>query len=218
MINHRYICRLIWLSLPIFSGELLAAANIEVMALFKDKAMIMIDNDQYLLKAGEPGKLGVQLIKATSKYAVLEIDGKQSKYLLGNRVQSNYAQQEKKKFLVYKGGNGLFKTTGSINGFTVDFLVDTGANVIALNSSLARRLGIEYKLIGDTTYVNTASGTEPAYSVNLDKVKVGEIMLRNVRAVVIEGGNPVTPLLGMSFLGRLNIINEGQVMQLEQKF
>ena len=218
MINHRYICRLIWLSLPIFSGELLAAANIEVMALFKDKAMIMIDNDQYLLKAGEPGKLGVQLIKATSKYAVLEIDGKQSKYLLGNRVQSNYAQQEKKKFLVYKGGNGLFKTTGSTNGFTVDFLVDTGANVIALNSSLARRLGIEYKLIGDTTYVNTASGTEPAYSVNLDKVKVGEIMLRNVRAVVIEGGNPVTPLLGMSFLGRLNIINEGQVMQLEQKF
>ena len=218
MINHRYICRFIWLSLPIFSGELLAAANIEVMALFKDKAMIMIDNDQYLLKAGEPGKLGVQLIKATSKYAVLEIDGKQSKYLLGNLVQSNYAQQEKKKFLVYKGGNGLFKTTGSINGFTVDFLVDTGANVIALNSSLARRLGIEYKLIGDTTYVNTASGTEPAYSVNLDKVKVGEIMLRNVRAVVIEGGNPVTPLLGMSFLGRLNIINEGQVMQLEQKF
>ena len=79
-------------------------------------------------------------------------------------------------------------------------------------------MGIEYKLIGDTTYVNTASGTEPAYSVNLDKVKVGEIMLRNVRAVVIEGGNPVTPLLGMSFLERLNIINEGQVMQLEQKF
>ena len=97
MINHRYICRLIWLSLPIFSGELLAAANIEVMALFKDKAMIMIDNDQYLLKAGEPGKLGVQLIKATSKYAVLEIDGKQSKYLLGNRVQSNYGAAREKE-------------------------------------------------------------------------------------------------------------------------
>ena len=43
-------------------------------------------------------------------------------------------------------------------------------------------------------------------------------MLRNVAAVIIEGNNPSTPLLGMSYLGRLNIINEGQVMKLEQKF
>ena len=50
------------------------------------------------------------------------------------------------------------------------------------------------------------------------RVKVGEILLRNVSGVVIEGSEPRTPLLGMSYLSRLNIINEGQVMKLEEKY
>ena len=112
----------------------------------------------------------------------------------------------------------MFKTTGSINGYTVNFLVDTGASSIALNSNMAKRLGLQYKLKGDPTIVTTASGSVSAYSINLDRVKVGEIMLRNVAAVVIDGSEPSTPLLGMSYLGRLNIVNEGQVMKLEQKF
>lgn len=218
MTSQRHISKIVLSSLLIFTAWLQAATNIEVMALFKDKAMVMIDNEQHLLKVGESGKLGVKLIEATSKYAVLEVNGKQSQYILGNRVQARYAQQENKKLLVYRNSYGMFKTTGSINGYTVDFLVDTGASAIALNSNLARRLGLQYKLTGDATFVNTASGTEPAYSVHLDRVKVGEIMLRNVAAVVIEGNNPSIPLLGMSYLGRLNIINEGQVMKLEQKF
>jgi len=52
----------------------------------------------------------------------------------------------------------------------------------------------------------------------LERVKIGEIMLRNVKGIIIEGRHPSTPLLGMSYLGRLNIINEGQIMKLEQKY
>ena len=188
------------------------------MALFKNKAMVSIDNKQHLLKVGESSVTGVKLIKATSKYAVLEVNGKQAKYSLGNRVHASYAKTEKKKVNIYRDNNGMFKTVGSINGYTVDFLVDTGASVIALNSALAKRLGIQYKLKGKQTVVATASGKELAYSVDLDQVKVGEIMLRNIDAVVIEGNDPATPLLGMSYLGRLNINNEGQIMSLEEKY
>ena len=188
------------------------------MALFKNKAMVNIDNKQHLLKVGESSVSGVKLIKATSKYAVLEVNGKQAKYSLGNRVRASYAKTEKKKVNIYRDSNGMFKTVGSINGYTVDFLVDTGASVIALNSALAKRLGIQYKLKGEQTVVATASGKELAYSVDLDQVKVGEIMLRNIDAVVIEGNDPATPLLGMSYLGRLNINNEGQIMSLEEKY
>ncbi len=193
-------------------------ANIEVMALFKNKAMVSINNKQHLLKAGGEEIDGVKLINATSKYAVLEIAGEKKKYLLGSRVQASYNKTKKKRVDIYQTGNNMYKTTGSINGFTVDFLVDTGASVVALNSSTAKRLGIQYKLDGEETIVATASGKELAYSVMLDKVKVGEIMLRNISAVVIEGNEPETILLGMSYLGRLNIVNKGQVMSLEEKF
>ena len=210
------------LILILVSTSLFAADNIisqiEVMALFKNKAMVSIDDKQHLLKVGGTPVAGVTLIKATSKYAVLDVNGTQAKYFLGNRVHASYSKTEKKKVNIYRDTNGMYKTTGSINGYTVDFLVDTGASVIALNSALAKRLGIQYKLKGEETVVATASGRELAYSVNLDRVKVGGIMLRNIDAVVIEGNDPSTPLLGMSYLGRLNINNEGQLMSLEEKF
>ena len=180
--------------------------------------MVNIDNNQHLLKVGGDEILGVKLVKATSKYALLEIEGNQKKFLLGNRVQASYSEVEKRKVHIYRNSNGMFKTTGSINGYTVDFLVDTGASVIALNSTMAKRLGLEYKLKGTETIVATASGKEPAYSLKLDKVKVGEIMLTNIDAVVIEGNDPGTPLLGMSFLGRLNMNNQGQQLSLEEKY
>jgi aspartyl protease family protein len=192
--------------------------QIEVMALFKNKAMVSINNKQHLLKVGEPAVSGIKLIKATSKHAVLDVNGKQSKYNLGNRVQANYTKTDKKKVIVNSDARGMYKTVGSINGYTVDFLVDTGASVVAINSTLAKRLGIQYKLEGEETIVGTASGNTLAFSVSLDQVKVGDLMLRNIEAVIIEGNDPQTPLLGMSYLGRLKLNNEGQTLELEEKF
>ncbi len=193
-------------------------ASIEVMALFKNKAMVSINDEQHLLKVGEPATAGVTLIKSSSKYAVLEVNGERSKYNLGNRVHASYSKTERKKVQIYRDGNNMFKTIGSINGYPVDFLVDTGASVVALNSTLAKRLGIQYKLRGEETIVATASGKALAYSISLDKVKVGEIMLRNIDAVVIDGNDPATPLLGMSYLGRLKLNNEDQYLELEEKY
>jgi aspartyl protease family protein len=97
-------------------------------------------------------------------------------------------------------------------------MVDTGASAVALNRSEASRLGISYLLEGDRIYVRTASGGSKAYAVKLDSVRLGDIMLRNVDAFVIDGDEPHTVLLGMSYLQRVNIKNDGQVMILEQKY
>ncbi len=207
----------------LFCSSLIHAAeqkisHIEVMALFKNKAMVNINNQQHLLKIGEPAISGVKLIEATSKYAILEIEGKRSKYNLGNRVSASYNKTIKKKVQIYRDASNMFRTVGSINGYPVDFLVDTGATSVALNSELAKRLGIQYKLDGEETVVSTASGKALAYSLSLDQVKVGEIMLRNIDAVIIEGNSPSTPLLGMSYLGRLKLNNENQYLELEEKF
>ncbi|QMU60772.1 MAG: TIGR02281 family clan AA aspartic protease [Gammaproteobacteria bacterium] len=193
-------------------------SHIEVMALFKNKAMVSIDDEQHLLKVGEIAKLGVKLIEASSKYAVLEVNGERSKYNLGNRVRASYSKTLKKKVQIYRDGSNMFRTVGSINGYPVDFLVDTGATSVALNSAIAKRLGLQYKLKGEKTIVSTASGKALAYSISLDQVKIGEIMLRNIDAVVIEGNSPTTPLLGMSYLGRLKLNNENQYLELEEKY
>ena len=105
-----------------------------------------------------------------------------------------------------------------INGLPVGFLVDTGASSVAMNAGEARRLGIDFRVDGDSTYVSTASGVARAYRVRLDRVKVGAIELRNVEALVVDGSSPTEVLLGMSFLQRLELMNQGDHLTLRRKY
>lgn len=197
-----------------------AASHVEVIALFENKVLLLVDNKKVLLSAGEASDAGIKLISASAKQAVIEIDGVQREYQLGNSVRfsSNKLSQSKQDITVYRNQNNLFTTVGSINGFPVNMLVDTGASAVAINSNEAKRLGINYKLDGELTSVTTASGIEQAYLVRLEKVSVGTVTLRSIQGLVIEGEQPDVPLLGMSFLSRFNIINTGQIMTLRRKF
>ena len=112
----------------------------------------------------------------------------------------------------------MFRTVGSMNGYPVNFLVDTGASSIAMSSEQAKRLGINYKLNGKPTWVSTASGVEKAVTVNIDKVTISGVTIRSVEGLVIEGSEPSTPLLGMSYLNRFKIINDGNLMRLKRKY
>ncbi|MEO5703027.1 MAG: retropepsin-like aspartic protease, partial [Gammaproteobacteria bacterium] len=96
-------------------------------------------------------------------------------------------------------------------------MVDTGATFIAMNAPQAKRLGIQYRMDGQPVMTNTASGTAMGYQVTLQRVRVGEIELRDIDAIVLEGNSPTEVLLGMSFLGRLEMQHSGQVMQLKRK-
>jgi len=119
---------------------------------------------------------------------------------------------------VWRDTAGMYTTVGSINGLPVTFLVDTGATAVAMNANQARRLGIDYRVTGRQSGVTTASGVEHAWAVTLDTVKVGDLELHNVGAVVLEGAHPATTLLGMTFLGRLEINNDGRLMTLRKKY
>jgi aspartyl protease family protein len=202
-------------------GSLVSAAvQLEVVALFENKALLLINNKKVLLSVGDSSEEGITLISANAKQAVIEVDGVKKNYTLGNSVRfsANQAPQTKQDITVYRNQNNLFTTVGSINGFPVNMLVDTGASAVAISSKDAKRLGINYKLDGVLTNVTTASGIEQAYQVRLDKVSVGTVTLHSIQGLVIEGDQPDTPLLGMSFLSRFNIINDGQIMTLKRKF
>ena len=107
---------------------------------------------------------------------------------------------------------------GSINGQSVQFLVDTGANAVAMNELDARKLGLQYRIDGQESQVVTASGVSKSWTVKLDSVKVGEIQVANVDAVVVQGGFPTQVLLGMSYLNSVRMQEQNSTLMLEKKF
>ncbi len=195
-----------------------AVESVVVMGLFKDRAIVTIDGTQRVLVTGEASPEGVMLIAADSEAAVLEIDGERSTYSLGSHIGGAYTAPKQAEVQLWPDRGGMYLTPGVINGIPVDFLVDTGATLVAMNSVQAKRLGVDYRLRGKPAQVSTASGVSPAFYVDLEAVKVGEVQLRNVGAVVIEGNYPEKVLLGMSFLGRLDMRREGDLMVLRKKF
>ena len=196
-----------------------AIKDIHVVALFKDRVMVMIDGKQRLLRSGDSSPEGVRLVSADSVGAVFEYQGRTLERRLDGRVHAAVdSPQGRDDVLIFRDRRGMFKTVGSINGLPVGFLVDTGASSVAMNSIQARRLGIDFRVQGEPTYVTTASDVTRAYQLKLDVVKVGAIQLRNVTAVVLDGARPAEVLLGMSFLGRVAMINESDKLILRRKF
>jgi aspartyl protease family protein len=193
--------------------------RIEVAGLLGEKAVLVIDGRQKILQIGDSVQ-GIKLIAIEMEGVTLEIDGRRDFYPLGvTQIGTSFSAPDAKvSERVYRDASGMFRTMGSINGYPVTFLIDTGASIIAMNSSQAKRLGLQYLLDGERTVVSTASGNIGAYHLKLEKVAVGQIKLTNIEAVVIEGTHPEDILLGMSFLGRLNVKNENAVMMLETKF
>ena len=196
-----------------------AADGIALYALFKDKAILTIDGARRVLKAGETSPEGVKLISTDTdlEQAVVEAGGRRETLKLGV-VVSRLEGSAPPAVTLWADGSGFFFANGSINGSGVTFLVDTGANTVALSGMLAQRLGLEYKKKGLQGMATTASGHVRSYIVKLDTVKIGEIVLHNVDAAVLEGSHPSTPLLGMSVLNSLEMRRDGNKMDLIKKY
>ncbi|MEO0443224.1 MAG: TIGR02281 family clan AA aspartic protease [Pseudomonadota bacterium] len=192
-----------------------AADSVTVKGLFKGAALLIIDGEQVLLKQGK-SQQGVRLIEATSRDALLEINGQRQRVGLSRQVGGQYQEVNKKTVRIASQSGGHHWVRGQINGRYVDFVVDTGASIIAINLSTAKRLGIDYEA-GQPSYSSTANGLKPTRLVTLNKVTVGEITQYNVRASVsLDDALPVT-LLGNSFLSRVNLRTDNGVLILESK-
>lgn len=200
-------------ALPLRAQEL----DVVVVGLFTDQAVIEVNGRQHLLRAGDTTPEGVTLIAASSRGATLEIHGRRAEYALGDHIGALYTAPPEQPGVSLWPSDGMYLATGIINGYTVECIVDTGASAVALNAATARRLDIDY-LDAEQVAVRTASGIEIAYRVRLDYVQLDAIRLDNVDAMVIDGPEPSRALLGMSFLGQLDMLHNGERLELRQKF
>ncbi len=211
---------LLLISLFFLPCAAIANNQIVVVALTQDKAVIDIDGKYHTLSIGQTSPEGVTLITADSETATLKIDGKLKVYELGGQISSLPEKEAIANQLptirLAKNSQGLYTVAGYINGYPVDFIVDTGASSIAISSIQADLMNIHYQQEGLKIEVVTASNKIPAYLINLEKVKVGYIVLQEIEAVVIEGQYPTHILLGMSFLDKIEMHRENELLELRQ--
>lgn len=195
-----------------------ALDSISLQALFQDKAILVIDGARHVLQSGEKSPEGVTLLATDTQQekAEIEIGGKRETLRLG-MVSSGFASKGKRSIVLYPSTHGHYFTDGVVNGVPVRFMVDTGASIIGLNSHMAQRIGIDYRKDGRPGYVSTAAGIVPTYYVKLNSVTVGDITMYNVDASIVEGSSPREALLGMSFLGNLNMMRDSEKLELSER-
>lgn len=102
-----------------------------------------------------------------------------------------------------KEGDGHYWASARVNDMPVKFLVDTGASLVVLTERDARRIGINTDKLQRTAEVRTAAGRVKASTTTIAEIRIDDVSIRNVPAVIIEEGLEHS-LLGMSFLNRLD--------------
>lgn len=202
--------------LLLWAGQVFAVASVEVIGLFKDKAVVVIDGRQRVMSVGQTSPGGVKLISADSRQAVLEVNGIRHTYTLSVSAGGTAPTQgHGSTVTIAPDSTGMYEISGSIDGSPVNFVIDTGSTMVTMNGNEAQRLGINFKTDGKQSEFSTATGVDRVYIVNLDRVRVGTIELHNVACSVHEGDFPTYVLLGNSFLNRVALERQGQLLRLK---
>ncbi|WP_291991812.1 TIGR02281 family clan AA aspartic protease [Candidatus Accumulibacter sp. ACC003] len=193
------------------------AVDVGLAGVFPGKALLSIDGGApRTVAVGATTGEGVKVLAVDSESATVESDGKKRILRVGQNVVSQPSAAGGGRAVLTADASGHFLTTGNINGTSVRFLVDTGATMISLGASDARRAGIDASK-GQPAMATTANGQTRVSRVKLDTVRVGEIVQHGVDALVHQQDMPVV-LLGMSFLNRLEMQRDGETMTLRKRY
>lgn len=179
-------------------------------------ALLVIDGQPRTVAVGGVAG-GVRLLGVRDGEAEVEVDGRRQRLRIGAPVALGEvsARDGTPAVMLSAGPGGHFTTLGSINGRPVQFMVDTGATTVALGRAEAERIGLAWRE-GRAVGTRTANGVVAAHELTLRTVRVGEVEVAQVRAIVLPHPMPYV-LLGNSFLSRFQMTRENDVMRLERR-
>lgn len=181
------------------------------------QALLVIDGQPYAVAVGNTVK-GVRLVSLSGTQADVAVGGARRTITLGAgpvKVSADAAARTSGEIVLTAGSGGHFHTVGQINGKAAAFMVDTGATKVSMGQAEAERLGVDYKA-GTRGLAETANGRVPVYAVTLNSLRVGDVEVANVDALVLPMEMPHI-LLGNSFLTRFSMKRENEVMRLEKR-
>jgi aspartyl protease family protein len=204
----------ILLLLTLLSFSMLSQATVVALqgVFSKKAAVLLIDGKRHVVDRGENVK-GVLLEEIHPDHVMVNINGQSQKIVMSRQVGAQYKPLASKDIRIPLGEGGHYWVNGLINEKPVQFVVDTGATMIAMNLSMAQSLGIDYQN-GQQAKMSTANGLTEARVVKLNSVKVGDIHRYNIDAIVAMSDRLPYVLLGNSFLSKVNITQKNAVMTL----
>lgn len=205
---------------PLLAASCVAAVHGQTVTMsgsMGDKALLVINGTPRTVAVGASFQ-NVKVVSVGPNDAVVELDGKRVPLQLGGapvNLGGRASEGGGSTIVLSASDGGHFFAAGSINGKAVRFVVDTGATSIALGEDDADRIGLKYRQ-GQRVLMNTANGQVVAHRVSLDVVRVGDVQVYNVDAVVSPQSMGVV-LLGNSFLGRFSMRREADTMTLQRR-
>ena len=196
------------------------AQSVALQGMLGAKALLIVNGSApKTVGAGETHQ-GVKVVSTSGDEAVVEVGGKRHTLRVGEApasVGSTGGEASRgSRIVLTAGSGGHFLTQGAINGQAVRFMVDTGASLIGMGASDAERLGLNYKA-GERGMVNTANGAVPAWKLKLGSVRVGDVEVFGVDALVSPQPMPYI-LLGNSFLTRFQMKRDNDQMVLDRRY
>ena len=195
-----------------------AAQTVSMGGSLGSNALLVIDGKARTVAVGTTVE-GIRLVSVTGNEAVVELKGKRVLLRLGDaqvNLGGKASEGGGKQIVLTAQTGGHFHANGAINGQSVRFMVDTGATLVAMDKYEAERLGLDYKN-GRRGMTRTANGDMPVYATKLASVRIGDVMVYDVDAVVSPTPMPYI-LLGNSFLTRFQMKRENDVMTLDLRY
>jgi aspartyl protease family protein len=196
-----------------------AAQSVSLQGMLGSKALLVIDGGPPRSVAPGESHQGVKVLSASGEQAVVEIKGQKHTLRIGDSQVSfggSGGAPRGSRIVLTAGTGGHFLSQGTINGKAVQFMVDTGASVIGMGMSEAERVGLDYKA-GQRVRMNTANGESIGWRVKLNSVRLGDVELFDIDAVVGAESMPYV-LLGNSFLSRFQMTRANDQMVLDRRF
>lgn len=212
-----------WLSLLAFAGAAFCATahaqSVSLSGMLGAKALLVVDGSEPKVLAPGESFRGVKLITTQGDTAVLEFGGKRQSLRVGDSpvsVGQPIRTATGARIVLSADSGGHFVSQGSVNSRPVQFLVDTGATTIGISVSDADRIGLKYRQ-GLPVQVATANGIVPGWKIQLSSVRLGDVEVRDIDAIVTPIAMPFV-LLGNSYLTRFQMTRNNEQMVLEKRF
>jgi aspartyl protease family protein len=196
------------------------AESVALAGMMGNKALLVVNGTAPKTVAPGETHQGVKVMSTSGDQAVIEQAGKRQTLRVGEAPvsmgASHGASGRGSRIVLAESSGGHFMTAGQINGRAVQFMVDTGATSIAMSMPDAERAGINFKN-GVPVQLSTANGAAHGFRIKLNSVRVGDVEVYDVDAVVTPQPMPFV-LLGNSFLTRFQMKRDNNVMTLDKRY
>ena len=198
------------------------AQSVALSGVLGSKALLVIDGGTPRALAAGDSLQDVRVLQVSGDTAEVEIKGRrqtlrlgEAPISLGGRGAAAGDPALGRRVVLKADNRGHFIERGQINGKTMVYMVDTGASSVAIGRSDAERMGLPF-LKGQPVMMRTANGDAQGWRLRLDSVRVGDVEVFGVDAVVAPLAMPYV-LLGNSFLAHVQMTRQGSEMVLERR-